>query len=59
MECFWIECFKPNTKVITEGQSEERRNTFQSSKIQSKNKQTDQSASQSRDWLWFSINVIG
>ena len=41
MECFWIECFKPKTKVILEGQSEERRNPFRANKIQSKNKQTD------------------
>ena len=30
MEWFWIECCKTKTKVITKGQSEERRNTFQS-----------------------------
>ena len=30
MECFAIESFKPKTKVITEGQSGERRNTGQS-----------------------------
>ena len=43
MECFWIECFKPKTKVILishRANQMKEEIPFRSDNIQSKNKQT-------------------
>lgn len=55
MECIWIECCKTKTKVITKANQKIGEIPFTVNKIQSKNKQTAQSAGQcmrrSRGWL--------
>ena len=40
MECFWIECCKTKTKVITKANQKIGEIPFRANKIQSKNKQT-------------------
>ena len=40
MECFWIECCKTKTKVITKANQKKGEIPFRANKIQSKNKQT-------------------